>query len=80
MSTHQRGRWNTIVWPMLTSSTAWFIMDPNYRNESLIWFERVPLEFDAVGDFDTLQMKWRAYMRYSRTWADFRFIYGCAGA
>lgn len=76
----QRGRWNIIVWPMLTSTTAWWIMDSNYRDESLIWFERVPLEFDSVGDFDTLQAKYRAYMRYSRYWADFRWIYGNQGA
>ena len=71
----QRGRWKSIVWPFLSSANAWFMMDDTYRSESLIWYERVPLEFDAVGDFDTLQMKWRAYMRYSRYWADWRWIY-----
>jgi Mu-like prophage major head subunit gpT len=74
----QKGRWNIVEWQFLTDSGHWFMMDSTLRNESLIWFERVPLEFDAVGDFDTLQMKWRAYMRYSRYWADWRWIYGQA--
>lgn len=72
----QRGRWKLTTWQFLTDTAHWFMMDSTLRNEHLIWFERVPLEFDAVGDFDTLQMKWRAYMRYSRYWSDWRWIYG----
>ena len=71
----QKGRWNVRMWQFLTDTNDWFMMDSTLRSESLIWYERVPLEFDAVGDFDTLQMKWRAYMRYSRNWADWRWIY-----
>lgn len=75
----QKGRWKNVVWPFLSSSTAWWMIDSTLRSEHLIWFERVPLEFDAVGDFDTLQMKWRAYMRYSRGFDEWRWIYGNTG-
>jgi hypothetical protein len=39
----------------------------------LKWFERIPLEFAAENDFDTLIRRYRAYNRFSYGWSDFRW-------
>lgn len=71
------GRIKRVVeWDYLTDTNAWFLADGALMAEHLIWFERVPLEFDTDGDFDTLVAKFRAYMRYSRVWADWRWVIG----
>lgn len=62
-----------IVWDYLTDSNRWFVVDPMLMNDHLVWFERIPLEFKATEDFDTLQGKYRAYMRYSRGFSDWRW-------
>jgi len=68
-----------IVWDYLTSSTAWFLIDSRLMKQYLLWFERVPLEFDSEQDFDTLARRWRAYMRYSYGFSEWRWVYGSTG-
>jgi len=65
-----------IVWHWLTDANAWWVADQELMKEHLIWFERIPLEFGAEEDFSTFQAKFRAYMRYSRVWSDWRWVYG----
>jgi hypothetical protein len=65
-------------WNFLTDSNNWFIMDSSARKQYLTWYDRVPLEFAQAEDMDTLVAKWRAYMRYSYVWADWRFILGAS--
>lgn len=72
----QAGRFRTIVWHYLTDPTNWFVFDSGRRRRSLLWYERIPLEFAQDGDFDTLQNKWRGYMRYSYGWRDWAWVYG----
>lgn len=72
----QVGRFSPKVWHYLTDANAWFTMDSSRRKQSLLWYDRIPLEFAAEGDFDTLQAKHRAYMRYSYGWRDYSWIYG----
>lgn len=72
----QAGRWRVITWHYLTDSNAWWTMDSGLRRQHLRWYDRIPLEFDREQDFDTLIAKWRAYMRFSLGWVDWRFIYG----
>jgi len=72
----QAGRFTVVTWHYLTDSNAWFMIDSGRMKRDLIWYERVPVEFDKEKDFDTLQAKFRAYMRYSRGWRDWRWIYG----
>ena len=55
---------------------AWFLIDSGKARQSLHWFEREPIEFARETDFDTLIGKYRAYMRFSLGWSDWRFIYG----
>lgn len=72
----QSGRFQAQVWHYLTSPTKWFMMESARRQQSLLWYNRIPLEFGMEEDFDTFQAKWRAYMRYSYGWRDASFIFG----
>lgn len=72
----QQGRFTNIVWHYLTDADAWFMLDTGRMKRDLLWYERVPVEFDREQDFDTLQAKFRAYMRYSRGWRDYRWVFG----
>jgi hypothetical protein len=72
----QNGRWNIVVWDYLTDATRWFMVDSVLRDEHLVWYDRVAPEFASTGDFDTLEAKYRAYMRYSRGFDDWRWIFG----
>src|SRR3990167_6090512 len=75
----QSSRFTVRTWHYLTDSTAWFMMDSGLRRQSLRWYDRVPLEFGREQDFDTLVGKWRAYMRWSLGWTDWRWVYGQNG-
>jgi hypothetical protein len=75
----QRGRFSMICWHYLTNAKNWFLSDGARRSRSLLWYNRVPLEFAKEEDFDTLQAKFRAYMRYSYGWRDWAWIYGSEG-
>ncbi len=72
----QAGRFNVMVWHYLTDSNAWFLIDSARMKRDLIWYERIPVEFGREEDFDTFQTKFRAYMRYSRGFRDYRWLYG----
>lgn len=76
----QMGRFRYVVWHYLTDANNWFTIDSAMMRQDLIWYERIPLEYGAEGDFDTFQAKFRAYMRYSRGWRDYRWVYGNAVA
>lgn len=72
----QAGRFQVKVWHYLTDANAWFMIDSARRRQSLIWYNRIPLEFAREEDFDTLIGKWRAYTRWSLGFTDYRWIYG----
>lgn len=72
----QNGRFRLLTWHYLTDSNAWFTMDSARRSRSLLWYDRIPLEFGREEDFDTFHAKYRAYMRYSYGWRDWAWIYG----
>lgn len=63
-------------WNYLTDANNWFLCDSDMRKQSMVWYERIPLEFGQADEFDTFVMKHRAYMRYSNVWNDWRFILG----
>lgn len=65
-----------IVWPYLTDSNAWFVIDSTMAKRYLKWYQRIPTEFAATDDFDTLLRKYRGYTRYSFGWSDFRWVIG----
>jgi Mu-like prophage major head subunit gpT len=72
----QAGRWNIVAWDYLTDATRWFMLDSMLRDQHLVWYDRIEPEFDVEGDFDTLAGRWRSYMRYSRGFDDWRWIFG----
>ena len=66
-----------VMWDYLTDSNRWFLIDVDLARMYLNWFDRVPLELamDPTGGFD-LEARWRAYMRYSYGFSDYRWVYG----
>jgi len=68
-----------IAWDYLTDANNWFLLDSALAQLYLNWFDRVLLELamDPTSDFN-LVSKWRAYMRYSFGWSDWRWVYGHA--
>lgn len=72
----QRGKWNIEVWDWLTDTNAWFLIDSARKQQSLVWLDRVKPEFSAEQSFDTGIGKWKGYYRFSRGWADWRWIAG----
>lgn len=64
--------------PYLTDEDAWFLTtDIPY---GLLSFQRRALEFKQDNDFDTENAKAKATERYVPGWADWRGIFGSAGA
>lgn len=72
----QSGRFVVVVWHYLTDANAWFMIDRDMMKQLLMWYDRIGLEFKKEENFDTLIQKFRAYMRYSRTWVDYHWLYG----
>src|SRR3546814_529320 len=62
----------------LTDSDAYFIR--TNADESLKLFQREEVDFAQDGDFDTSNLKYKAYERYSTGWSDWRGLYGTPGA
>lgn len=48
--------------------------------DGLKHFEREAVEFSQDGDFDTNNLKYKAYERYSFGWTDWRGVFGSPGA
>ena len=62
----------------LTDPDAFFIR--TNAPEGLKLFQREEAEFSQDGDFDTSNLKYKAYERYSVGASDFRALYGSSGA
>jgi phage major head subunit gpT-like protein len=71
-----KGKYKIIDWEYLTDSNNWFMEDSSMKSDMLVWFDRIPLEFGSAEELDTMVAKWRAYMRYSFFWRNWRFILG----
>lgn len=71
-----KGKYDIIDWEYLTDTNNWFMEDSTMRKNWLVWFDRTPLEFAMAEELDTLVAKWRALMRYSFAWYDWRWILG----
>jgi len=62
----------------LTDVDAWFIR--TNAPHGLKMFERTAAEFAQDNDFDTSNLKYKGYERYSMGWTDPRGLYGSVGA
>lgn len=69
-----RNQYRVIVWDYLTDANRWFLIDYRLMKRFLKWYDRVPLEFGMTEDFDTLVSKFRAYMRFSFGYSDWRWV------
>lgn len=68
--------YNVIVWDYLTDTNNWFLVDSKYAKMFLLWFDRIPTEFNKDKDFDTYVAKWSVYTRYSYGFSGWTWIYG----
>lgn len=75
----QKGRFSYVMWPLLSSATTWFMVDSALMKQSLIWFDREPLDIYPKNQDDTVFITYVARMRYSYGWRDWRWV-GCAAA
>ena len=71
----QKGRFRYMVWPRISSSTTWFMIDSGLMKQSLFWFDRVPPSVKLKEGDKTLYSTWIGYMRYSYGWRDWRWIH-----
>lgn len=69
-----RNRYSVVVWDYLTDADRWFLIDSRLMKRFLKWYDRVPLEFGQTEDFDTFVAKYRAYMRFSYGFSNWRWI------
>jgi len=72
---HQ-GAYTVKEWIYLTDTNNWFLTDNASQKSMTNWVDRISLEFAMAEDIDTMIAKWRAYMRYSMSWDDWRFVLG----
>jgi hypothetical protein len=63
----------------LTDTDAWFILSSK-ENHSLNFFWRTPIEDEADNDFDTGDLKFKVFGRFSVAFSDWRGTYGSQGA
>jgi phage major head subunit gpT-like protein len=74
---YYEGLLKVISWDWLTSSTAWFLIDSS--EHELNWFWRISPEFKQDNSFDTGMALFKARMRSSVGWSDWRGFWGSAG-
>ena len=72
----QAGRFQVVTWHHLTDANRWYVIDANLMMQSLFWFDRSPLTINPKVEDKTIQATWRAYMRYSYGWSDYRWVIG----
>lgn len=63
-----------IGWNQFTSTTNWALINKALMKENLIWWDRVKPDYESIKDFETKQIKWSGYMRYSVMLLDWRWI------
>jgi hypothetical protein len=67
-----------VVNPYFTDTDAWFVRTD--ASNGLKLFQREAAEFDSDNDFDTYNLRFKGYERYSTGWSDWRQLWGSAGA
>jgi len=70
------GRYRIVEWNYLPDANNWWQTDSTMRRDSLMWVDRIPLEFAFAEDLDTIVAKWRAYTRYANAVIDWRWVLG----
>lgn len=65
-----------VVNHFLTDTDAWFVLAAEHK---LKWWNRVPMQFFRGSDFDSGDAKFKARVRYSKGFSDWRGIAGSPG-
>lgn len=73
-----KGGLNLVVWPYLTSSTAWFVLDDDAHELNFFWRKNEGVK-GPVYDFDNEAAKWKAVARWSVGFSDWMGVYGSTG-
>jgi len=74
----QAGRFQVLPWHYLTSNTSWFMIDTTLAKMHLDWFNRAPVIIrPRDGDDTRFKAYWRASMRYSYGFSDWRWVGVC---
>ena len=73
-----RGKLEIIVMDYLTDPNAFFLLDKDISELNFFW--RVRPQFGSETSFDTLEAKYRGYMRYSLGYSNWRGIIGVKSA
>lgn len=68
-----------IVWNRLSDADTWFLLSEKSRH-NLIFYNRMELETDSDRDFNTKDHVYSVITRFSIGWADWRGVFGVAGA
>jgi len=76
-SNYYKGMLTVKGWDWLSSSTAWFLMDSSQHELNYFW--RVRPEFKQDNSFDTGMALFKARMRCSQGWSDWRGVWGSKG-
>jgi len=75
-----KGRLQIKVWPFITDTNAWFVLAGKGEDLGPYSFERIPMEYENDGDFDTKDLKVSGYCRFSLGFVNPRFCYGSLGS
>jgi phage major head subunit gpT-like protein len=67
-----------VIWPYLTSSTAWFVLDDD-SNELNFFIRKDEGVQGPVWNFDNDSAKWKSVVRASAGYSDWMCIYGSVG-
>ena len=70
------GKYQVKEWNYMSDTNDWFLCDMKLAKDWVIWWDRVPLEFAFAEEMDNIVAKWRAYMRYSLAYYNWRWILG----
>lgn len=68
-------RWNVVMWPRLSDSNAWFMIDSARMKRHLIWQERINLSIGLDRVLENIAY-YQARMRYAYGWSDWRWVIG----
>ena len=72
-----KGQLDVVVYDWLTSTTAWFLIDKNQHELNFFW--RVKPSFNQDESFDTDAALYKARMRFSCGFSDWRGVWGSKG-
>ena len=69
-----KSKLNVVIMDYLNDDNMWFLIDKDVYELTFFWRKRP--EFKSENDFDTLEAKYRGYMRYSCGYSNWRGIIG----